>query len=69
MKGCLRFSGVGRIVELPNLPDDPDNVGRDDLVFPEGIMHPPHHGYGLLPGVRAGHRRLLPTTLGYGHGL
>ena len=33
------FSGVGRIVELPNLPGDPDNVSRDDLVFPEGTMH------------------------------
>jgi hypothetical protein len=33
------FSGVGRIVELPNLPGDPDNASRDDLVFPEGTMH------------------------------
>jgi hypothetical protein len=33
------FSGVGRIVELPNLPGDPDNVSRDDLVFAEGSMH------------------------------
>ena len=33
------FRGVGRIVELPNLPGDPDNVSRDDLVFPEGTMH------------------------------
>jgi hypothetical protein len=33
------FRGVGRIVELPNLPSDPDNVNRDDLVFPEGTMH------------------------------
>ncbi len=33
------FSGVGRVVELPNLPTDPDNVSRDDLVFPEGTMH------------------------------
>ena len=33
------FSGVGRIVEIPNLPTDPDNVTRDDLVFPEGTMH------------------------------
>ena len=37
MKGV--FSGVGRIVELPNLPGDPDNVSRDDLVFPQGTMH------------------------------
>jgi hypothetical protein len=33
------FTGVGRIVEIPNLPTDPDNVSRDDLVFPEGTMH------------------------------
>ena len=33
------FSGVGRIVEIPNLPGDPDNVARDDLVFADGSMH------------------------------
>jgi len=33
------FSGVGRIVEVPNLPRDPDNVSRDDLVFASGSMH------------------------------
>jgi hypothetical protein len=33
------FSGVGRIVEIPNLPGDPANVSRDDLVFAEGSMH------------------------------
>jgi hypothetical protein len=33
------FSGVGQIVEIPNLPSDPPNVSRDDLVFPEGTMH------------------------------
>ena len=33
------FSGVGRIVEIPNLPTDPGNVSRDDLVFPDGAMH------------------------------
>jgi hypothetical protein len=33
------FDGVGRIVEIPNLPDDPANVSRDDLVFAEGSMH------------------------------
>src|SRR6266567_1363459 len=33
------FTGVGRIVEVPSLPTDPDNVSRDDLVFPEGTMH------------------------------
>jgi hypothetical protein len=33
------FNGVGRIVEIENLPGDPDNVSRDDLVFAEGSMH------------------------------
>jgi hypothetical protein len=33
------FNGVGQIVEIPNLPTDPANVSRDDLVFPEGTMH------------------------------
>src|SRR5215470_12139991 len=33
------FSGVGRVVEIPGLPGDPSDVSRDDLVFPEGIMH------------------------------
>jgi hypothetical protein len=33
------FSGVGRIVEVDNLPGDPDNVNRDDLVFASGSMH------------------------------
>jgi hypothetical protein len=33
------FSGTGRIVEVPNLPTDPDNVSRDDLVFAEGTFH------------------------------
>src|SRR5262249_58185767 len=33
------FDGVGRIVEVPNLPTDPDDVSRDDLVFPEGTIH------------------------------
>src|SRR5262249_31566054 len=33
------FSGVGRIVEVPDLPTDPDNVSRDDLVFRSGTMH------------------------------
>ncbi len=37
MKGV--FSGTGRIVEVPNLPTDPDNVSRDDLVFAEGTFH------------------------------
>jgi hypothetical protein len=33
------FRDVGRIVELPDLPTDPPNFSRDDLVFPEGTMH------------------------------
>jgi hypothetical protein len=33
------FNGVGRIVERDNLPGDPDNVERDDLVFAAGTMH------------------------------
>lgn len=33
------FSGVGRIVEVENLPGDEDNVSRDDLVFASGSMH------------------------------
>jgi hypothetical protein len=33
------FKGVGRIVEMPNLPTDPDSVSRDDLVFAEGTLH------------------------------
>jgi hypothetical protein len=33
------FDGVGRIVERDNLPTDPDNVNRDDLIFSEGILH------------------------------
>jgi hypothetical protein len=37
MRGA--FNGVGRIVEVPNLPTDPDNVNRDDLVFAGGTIH------------------------------
>jgi|tagenome__1003787_1003787.scaffolds.fasta_scaffold20404471_2 hypothetical protein len=33
------FTGVGTIVELPNLPTDPDNASRDDLRFRGGSMH------------------------------
>ena len=33
------FNGVGRIVEVPNLPNDPENVLRDDLVFADGAIH------------------------------
>ena len=33
------FDGVGTIVEVANRPGDPDNVNRDDLVFPRGRLH------------------------------
>lgn len=33
------FKGNGRLVEVPNLPTDPDNVSRDDLVFAAGTLH------------------------------
>src|SRR4051812_5982221 len=32
------FTGVGRIVERPNLPKDSDDVSRDNLVFPAGTL-------------------------------
>lgn len=33
------FNGVGKIIEVPNRPGDPDNVSRDNLVFAAGTMH------------------------------
>ena len=33
------FTGVGKIVEVDNRPGDPDNVTRDDIVFPSGTLH------------------------------
>jgi hypothetical protein len=33
------FDGVGKIVELPPQPGDPDNMDRDDLVFRQGTLH------------------------------
>jgi len=33
------FDGNGRLVEVDNLPGDPDNVVRDNLVFAEGTLH------------------------------
>jgi hypothetical protein len=33
------FTGSGRVVEVQNRPGDPDNVSRDDLVFPQGRLH------------------------------
>jgi len=34
-----RFKGVGRDVEVANRAGDPQNVSRDDLVFPHGKIH------------------------------
>ena len=33
------FKGLGRIAEVEDRPGDPQNVNRDDLVFPEGTIH------------------------------
>jgi hypothetical protein len=33
------FDGVGKIVELPPQPGDPENMDRDDLVFRQGTLH------------------------------
>ena len=33
------FRGAGKLVEVENRPGDPDNVTRDDLVFPQGTLH------------------------------
>lgn len=33
------FTGVGRLVEIPNQPGDPDDVARDDFVFAGGTIH------------------------------
>jgi hypothetical protein len=33
------FDGVGRVVEIPNLPTDPDDVSRDDFMFRAGTLH------------------------------
>jgi hypothetical protein len=33
------FNGTGKIVELPSQPGDPENMDRDDLVFPQGTLH------------------------------
>lgn len=32
------FNGVGKIVEVPNRPGDPDNASRDNLVFAVGTL-------------------------------
>jgi hypothetical protein len=43
VSGWASFRGVlnatARIVEVANRPGDPDNVSRDNLVFPDGTMH------------------------------
>jgi hypothetical protein len=39
MRATGAFDGLGKIIEVPNLPTDPDNVSRDDLVFAEGTLH------------------------------
>jgi hypothetical protein len=33
------LNAVGRVVEVPNRPSDPDNVSRDDLVFRGNRIH------------------------------
>jgi hypothetical protein len=33
------FNGVGKIVEVPNLPTDPDTASRHNLVFHKGTLH------------------------------
>jgi hypothetical protein len=33
------FTGVGKIVEVPNRSGDPGNLSRDNLVFPSGTLH------------------------------
>jgi hypothetical protein len=33
------FNGVGKLVELPPQPGDPENMDRDDVVFAQGTLH------------------------------
>jgi hypothetical protein len=33
------FNGVGKMVEVPTQPGDPENMERDDLVFRQGTLH------------------------------
>jgi len=33
------LAAIGKVVEVPNLPNDPGNVSRDELVFASGLMH------------------------------
>jgi hypothetical protein len=32
------ITGVGEVVEVPEQPDDPENVFRDEFVFPQGTL-------------------------------
>src|SRR5262245_62552516 len=32
-------TGIGRIVEVANRPGDPDNLDRDQIVFPDGRLN------------------------------
>jgi hypothetical protein len=57
------FGGVGRIVEVDNLPGDPDNVSRDDLVFSEGSMHLVSTTEGITSFSINPHNCLLRLTL------
>jgi hypothetical protein len=60
------FSGVGRIVEIPNRPGDPGNVSRDNLVFPVGTIHIVNTSsqpqLALDPRTCAGAVRIAQTT-------
>jgi hypothetical protein len=57
------FRGVGRLVEIPNLPADPDNVSRDDLVYPEGTMHLVSTTVGITSFSLNPHNCLFKVTL------
>ena len=57
------FRGVGRLVEIPNLPTDPDNVSRDDLVYPEGTMHLVSTTVGISAFSLNPHNCLFKVTL------
>jgi hypothetical protein len=45
------FTGSGRVVEVANRPGDPDNVSRDNLVFPRGTMHLVTTDKSFMPSV------------------
>jgi hypothetical protein len=58
------FRGVGRIVEIENLPTDPDNVSRDDLVFADGSIHLLSTTLGFSFDINSSelHRQLQPAA-------